>query len=52
MAQKIIQFHDNNIWKQMCIKKLSYGTDTYIWYNVKGWENKSKNTCELYIMNW
>ena len=49
-AQNIIQCHDNNIWKQMCIKKLSYSTETYLWYNVQGGE-RSKNTCELYIPN-
>ena len=34
-AQNIIQCYDINIWKQMCIKKLSYSTYTYIRYNVQ-----------------
>ena len=29
-AQIIIQCHDNNIGKQMSIKNLYYGTETYI----------------------
>ena len=33
-AQNIIQCHDNNIWKQMFIKKLSYSTETYLQYNI------------------
>ena len=28
-VQNIIQYHDENIWKQMCIKILCYITDTY-----------------------
>ena len=34
-AQNIIQCCDNNIWKQMCIKNLSYSTETYLRYNVQ-----------------
>ena len=34
-AQTIIQCHDNNIWKQICIKKLSYSPETYLRYNVQ-----------------
>ena len=34
-SQNIIQFHYNNIWKHMCIKKLSYSTETYLWYNAQ-----------------
>ena len=33
-VQNIIQCHDKNIWKQMCTKKLSYNTETYLRYNV------------------
>ena len=33
--QNIIQCHNNNIWKQMCIKKLCYSTETYLRYNVQ-----------------
>ena len=34
-VQNIIQCHDNNILKQMCIKILCCSTETYIWYNVQ-----------------
>ena len=34
-VQNIIQCHDNNIWKQMCIIKLCYSTETYILYTVQ-----------------
>ena len=34
-AQNIIQCHYNNIWKYMCIKKLSYRTETYLRSNVQ-----------------
>ena len=51
-VQNIIQCHDNNIWKQMCIKELSYSTETYLQYNLQRKINRSKNTCELHITNW
>ena len=34
-AQNIIQYHDKNIWKQMCITKLYYSNETYLQYNVQ-----------------
>ena len=34
-VQNIIECHNNNIWKQMCIKILCYSTETYLWYNVQ-----------------
>ena len=41
-AQNIIQCHDNNIWKQVCIKKLSYSNETNLQYNLQreetGWK--------------
>ena len=51
-VQNIIQFHDKNIWKQMCIKNLCYSTETYLQYTVLRGGNRSKYTCELYITNW
>ena len=49
-VQNIIQYHDNNIWKHMCIKihviVLRPIFDTR--YKEKNW---SKYTCELYITN-
>ena len=38
-AQNTIQCHDNNIWKQMCIKELSYSTETYLQFQLTK-ENK------------
>ena len=35
MAQIIIQCHDNNIRKKICIKNLYYSNETYFWYNVQ-----------------
>ena len=35
MVQNIIQCHDNNIWKHMCIKSLCYITETYLRYYVQ-----------------
>ena len=35
MAQNIIQCHDNNIQKQMCIKNLFYNNDTYLIYKLQ-----------------
>ena len=43
-AQIIIQYHDNNIWKKMCIENLSYSTENYIQYNVQMEKNRLKNT--------
>ena len=34
-AQNITQYHDNNIWKHICIKQLSYSTETYLRYNAE-----------------
>ena len=34
-AQILIQCHDNNIWKRMYIKNLSYSIETYLQYNVQ-----------------
>ena len=41
-AQKIVQCHDKNIWKQICITKLSYSTETYIQSNVQGLKKVKK----------
>ena len=35
-VQNIIQYHDNNIWKQMCLKMFCYRKETYFWYYVQG----------------
>ena len=37
-GKNIIQCHDNNILKQMCIKNLCYSIETYLRYNVQGGE--------------
>ena len=50
-AQKIIQCHDNNIWKQMCIKKYLIVLRPIFDKTYKG-ENRLKYTYELYITNW
>ena len=34
-AQNITQCHDNKIRKQICIKKLSHITETYLRYNLQ-----------------
>ena len=47
-SQNIIQYHDNNIWKQMCIKKVSYSTETYLQYNVHREKNVKKYMWALY----
>ena len=41
-AQNIIQCHYNSIWKHMCIKHLSYSTETYLQSNRQTKETGQK----------
>ena len=41
-SPNIIRCHDNNIWKQICIKNLSCSTDTYLWSNIQRKERSRK----------
>ena len=50
-VQNIIQYHDNNIWKQMCIKNYLIVLRPIFDTTYKG-KNRMKYKCELYIMNW
>ena len=43
-----MQYHDNNVLKKMCIKNLSYGTETYLRYNVKREKQVEKYMWALY----
>ena len=48
MAQYIIQCHDNKIWKQMCIKKSFYSTDTYLRYRIRRGKTGEKYMWDLH----
>ena len=48
-SQNIIECHDKNIWKYMCIKNLSYSTDTYLRYNYQR-EKTGRNIHLRYIL--